>query len=145
MRLTRYRPLKAAGLELSTASMIDVVFLLLIFFLVTTTFLPPERELDPAILVERQAQGATSVNVEPLSIEIIRHEGVAVYRVGATIGTELAGIQSIIDQYPDKTAGAWVQLSDDVPFGMAAVAVNACKQAGFQPVSLVPYGNQPDR
>ncbi len=145
MRLTRYRPFKAAGLEMSTASLIDVVFLLLIFFLVTTTYLPPEHELDPAILVERQAKGASSVNIEPLSIEIVRHEGVAVYRVGATIGTELATIQPIIDQYPEKTAGAWIRLSDDVPFGMAALAVNACKAAGFQAVSLVPLRNPSGR
>lgn len=145
MRLTRYRPFKAVGLELSTASMIDVVFLLLIFFLVTTTFLPPERQLDPAILVERQARGATSVNIEPLSIEIVRHEGIAVYRAGATIGQELSAIQPIIDQYPDKSSGAWIRLADDVPFGMAAVAVNACKEAGFQPVSLVPLGKSPPR
>ena len=33
-------------IELSMTSMIDVVFLLLIFFLVTTTFVRPEKQLS---------------------------------------------------------------------------------------------------
>jgi biopolymer transport protein ExbD len=143
MRLTRYRPTETRGLDLSTASMIDVVFLLLIFFLATTTFLRPERQLDPAILVERRSAAATTMNIEPLEIEIVRVEGRAVYRVGATIGADLPTVASIIRNYPDKTAGAWVRMADDVPFGMAALAVNACRESGFEAVSLVPLPTPP--
>ena len=45
-------------LEMQMTSMIDVVFLLLIFFMVTSSFQKAERELDPAIKVERQTGAA---------------------------------------------------------------------------------------
>lgn len=138
MRLTRYRPTANSQLELSTTSMIDVVFLLLIFFIATTTFLAPERLLKPAIIVKRQAPGTTNVRIEPLTIEIVRKGGEPVFRAGATFSSDIEQIRPILQQYPDKTAGAWIRLSDEVPFEMAASAINAARQAGFDAVSLVP-------
>ena len=139
MRLTRTRIIGDQKPDLSIAPLIDVVFLLLIFFLVTTTFVTPERELQPAIVVEHQAAGASPVRLEPLSIELVRRDGQAVFQVGATWSADLSVVQPIIDGYPDKESGAWVRLSDDVPFDLAAQAVNACRQAGFDAVSLVPF------
>ncbi len=138
MRLTRYRPTTHACLELSGTSLIDVVFLLLIFFMTTTTFLSAERQVQPSIVVERQFPGALKLNIEPLEIAIVRSEGVAVFRIGATESPDPEFLQQILARYPDPSAGAWIRLSDDVPFGMAAVAVNACEAAGFEAISLVP-------
>ncbi len=139
MRLTQYRPTSDPHIELSTTSMIDVVFLLLIFFIATTTFLAPERQLHPAIVVERQTPGSSDIRIEPLAIDLVMSDGTPQYRVGATMTSNLDGIRPILQQYPDKTAGAWIRLSDEVPFSMAASAINASKQAGFQSVSLVPW------
>jgi biopolymer transport protein ExbD len=125
-------------MELAPTSMIDVVFLLLIFFIATTTFLSPERQLRPAIVVERPAPGASEVNIEPLAIEIVQQDATPVFRIGATISPDMALLLPILEQYPDKSAGAWIRLSDEVPFSMAAVAINACQRAGFDAISLVP-------
>ena len=68
-------------LELATAGMIDVVFLLLIFFLVTASFLPPEKELRPAIETEKKnASGAS--DLEKAIVEII--EGIWGLNFGAS-------------------------------------------------------------
>ena len=53
MRLTNRR--HGSKLDLQMTSMIDCVFLLLIFFMVTSSFNKAERELDPAVQVQRAA------------------------------------------------------------------------------------------
>lgn len=138
MRLARARMVTGNPTELSIAAMIDVVFLLLIFFLVTTTMAAPERQLDPAIAVDRDARGQSVLQLQPLVIDIYREQGVAVYRAGATWGESLSTIMPIIDNYPDPSAGAIINLSDGVPFNMAAQAINAVREADFEAVSLVP-------
>jgi biopolymer transport protein ExbD len=138
MRLSKYRPNQEISLELSTTSMIDVVFLLLIFFLVTTTFLTPERQLKPDIRVQEQASASATADIEPAMVEVVRQGGVAVYRLGMTVTSDAEMLSQVLEQYPDKTRGAIVRLSDDCPFGMAATAIARCRRAGFQNVSLVP-------
>lgn len=137
MRLSKYRPTKETSLELSTTSMIDVVFLLLIFFLVTTTFLTPERLLKPNIRVEQDSSASTSDDIEPAVVEIVKDSGVDVYRVGAVVTSDLEILTQVLERYPDKSRGAIVRLSNDCPFGMAASAISRCRRAGFQTVTLV--------
>ena len=139
MRLSKYRPTNDTSLELSTTSMIDVVFLLLIFFLVTTTFLTPERQIKPNIKIEEQASTTSSNKIEPPVVNIVRENGIAVYRFGMTVTSNLEIISALLEQYPDKSSGALVRLSDDCPFGMAAAAVSRCRRFGFDPVSMVPH------
>ena len=138
MRLTRYRPTADPAVELSTTSMIDVVFLLLIFFIATTTFLAPERHLDPAIVVQQQAAGSGEIRIEPLLIELTIRDGIPVFQAGAHVSSDIDAIRPILQRYPDKQAGAWIRLSDQVPFSMAASAIQAAREAGFVAVSLVP-------
>ena len=47
-------------MELSTTGMIDIVFLLLVFFLATASFLPPEKEIRPAISTEEKSSSASN-------------------------------------------------------------------------------------
>lgn len=138
MRLARTRYRLQGGLDLSVAAMIDVVFLLLIFFLVTTTTTPPERLIDPSLAIRKQASAAPITRLDPLMIDVIMVNGRGMFRAGATLAPDLDGVRSLIQEYPDKTPGALIRLADDAPFGMAAVAVNACREAGFVSVSLVP-------
>ena len=138
MRLSRYRPTSDRALELSTTAMIDVVFLLLIFFLVTTTFNTPEKQLAPSIR-ERDSAESTNVNVGPAVVDVRRESGIAIYQFGQTQTSNLQTIADLLNRWPDKSRGAIVRLSDDAPFGMAARAVNACRQAGFpKPVTIEP-------
>ena len=65
---TRQR--RRQSLELSMTSMIDVVFLLLIFFLVTTTFIRPEREIRSMIQVKQKQASQSSSNLEPAIVEV---------------------------------------------------------------------------
>ena len=138
MKLSRFRPSKEARIELSTTSMIDVVFLLLIFFLVTTTFLQPERQLKPNIKVERETASEIADDIEPAMIDIVRDQGIPVYRLGTLLTNDIEQIREVLAKFPDTSKGAFVRVSDNVPYGMAARAINVCKQSGFVTVSMVP-------
>ena len=64
-------------------SMIDVVFLLLIFFLVTTTFVRPERQLLSAIQSNEREAAKKETLLEPAMVDVLKTGDKVVYRIGA--------------------------------------------------------------
>ncbi|MBM3999779.1 MAG: hypothetical protein FJ297_09625 [Planctomycetes bacterium] len=137
MRLTSRRR-QGAKIELAMTSMIDVVFLLLIFFM-TTSFGSSERWLDPAVRVERSGANAAQRDLQPAIVEIVRSGESHVYRLGASNLASVAELTARLRQFPNKSDGAFVRVVDGAPFGMAAAAVQACAAARFMPVSYVPW------
>ena len=131
------RHLRSTRIELSMTSMIDVVFLLLIFFIVTTTFVRPEREIVSAIKVNEKRAAAQASNLEPAIVDIFRQNGQVIFRVGAVKSNELDSIKPILKGFENKSEGAFVRVADDVPFEAAAQAIGACKASGFQSVSYL--------
>jgi biopolymer transport protein ExbD len=134
MKLTSRR--HGSKLELQMTSMIDCVFLLLIFFMVTSSFNKAERELDPAIKVQRA--GAGSSDLAPAIIDVMRSDERFVFKLGGRELTTAAELTDVLRQLDNKLDGAVVRAADDAPFEMAAGAVQACKSAGFALVSYVP-------
>ncbi len=119
-------------------SMIDVVFLLLIFFLVTTTFVRPERQLLSAIQSnEREAAKKESV-LEPALVDVQKIGGDVVYRIGAITTDNVAEVKRILQGFENRNEGAWVRVADDVPFEFAAKAIGSCRAAGFSAVAWLP-------
>ncbi len=117
-------------------SMIDVVFLLLIFFMITSSFVKTERELDSNI--KNQDSSSSASDMEPAIVEIVESGGQFVYRVGAREVRVASELTAILRQFPNKLDGAYVKVSDDAPFHMAAAAIQACKDADFTTVTYVP-------
>jgi biopolymer transport protein ExbD len=142
MRLTSRSGRHASKIELQMTSMIDVVFLLLIFFLVTTSFQKTERELDPGIKVQRAAAESAS-DLAPPIVDVVRSGPAFVYRLGGRELTSAADLTDVLRQFDNKSQGAFVRASDDAPFDMAASAIQASKSAGFALVSYVPLSGGP--
>ena len=121
-------------------SLIDVVFLLLIFFLVTTTFSKPEMQLLPNIKVDDESAASES----PMQIESLRvlpgDDGQGAYKIGSVVTTDIAELEKILSGASDesKLDGVMVYVSGEAPFGKAVEAFNACRQSGFLVVSYVP-------
>ena len=143
MRLSSHKIERESSIELSMTSMIDVVFLLLIFFMVTSSFVKTERELDSAIKVNRQAAGESPSDFEPAIIEVVKSGGRSVFRLGAREFTTQKELVAVLRQFENKADGAFVRVSDDVDFAMAAAAIQACKTARFLTVSYVPLESNP--
>ena len=137
MRLSS-RKKRGPQIELTMASMIDVVFLLLIFFMTTTTFVVTERQLEPAIRVERASASSAASDLEPVIVEVVRSGDEFVYRLGVREITGAAELTEVLRQFGNKNNGAFVRVSDEAPYLMAAIAIQACKTANFLPVSYVP-------
>ncbi len=78
--------------------MIDVVFLLLIFFLVTTTFLRPERLLRPGIQVQ-QTSAARPSDFEPAVIDVVIIDGTPQYRVVTIVTADLEELNSVFGRF----------------------------------------------
>lgn len=118
--------------------MIDVVFLLLIFFMTTSGFVKTERELDPTIQTRRQSGGGAAKDLEPALVEVTRGISGFVYKLGGREFKKVEALIELLQKFPNKQEGAFVRVQDDAPFEMAAAAIQAGKTAGFAMVSYLP-------
>ncbi len=141
MRLTSRSIKHGSKLDLPLTSMIDVVFLLLIYFLVTSSLIEEERELDSGIKVQRATPRAA--DLAPAIVDVVRGGSGYVYRLGGRDITSAAELKSILTQFENKIDGAFVRVDDGAPFDMAATAIQACKDARFLSVSYVPLPPSP--
>lgn len=139
MRLTSRKVTRDTKLELAMTPMIDVVFLLLIFFMTTTAATRPEMNLQSAIKVREKASSSAS-DLEPAVIEVLRSaSGSVVFRVGAREIDTQDELTKLLRQFPNKLDGAFVRVHDEVPFKYTAAAIQACKSADFVAVSYIPW------
>jgi len=139
MKLTSRKIQQERKIELSMTSMIDVVFLLLIFFMTTSSFVKTERNLESAIKDQQQSAQPAPSDLEPAVVEIVQSGGRYVYQVGTRETNSLSELTNILRQFPNKLDGAYVRVSDGAPFRMAATAIQACKNAQFSAVAYVPF------
>lgn len=146
MRTPTSRCQNAATLGVAMTPMIDVVFLLLIFFLCTATFQRPESELAASLLVEspQRAGLGEALNDSPpldnVSIVGSRVGGVTVWTVNAgpassdlqELATLIADVAAITTELPVTIdAGPRVTLSEIV------AVYDTARAAGFVSVQLV--------
>ena len=138
MRLSNQKLNRRPSLEISMTSMIDVVFLLLIFFLVTTTFIKPERQLNSNIKVERTDAGLQQSNLEPAVLDLFTVADQVVYQLGARQTTKLIELKQALNDFENKEDGAFVRVSPDVAFDHVAQAIGMFKSTGYSNVSYLP-------
>lgn len=137
MKLSSRKRAQKRKITLEMTSMIDVVFLLLIFFIVTASFTKTERDLDTVTKVSEKATAAQT-DLEPAVIVLANVEGNWVYKIGSNNLSTFAELQEVLDKFPNKSDGAYVRAPDAAPYGKAAAAIQACKNADFPGVSYVP-------
>lgn len=116
--------------------MIDVIFLLLVFFLVSTTQAPPESELAPALQAQKEEAGSAS-DFEPQVLEVLMVGGEAGFRLGDRVVRTQEELELMLRELP-KEPGIFVKCADEVRARWAAAAVQACRDAGFRGVTYVP-------
>ncbi|MCL4205656.1 MAG: biopolymer transporter ExbD [Pirellulaceae bacterium] len=141
MKLSNRRIQRERKIQLSMTSMIDVVFLLLIFFITTASFVRTERNLESAIRVK--SASAAAADLQPAIVEVVPGDSGYVYKLGQRELTDPQELSHLLRQFDNKAEGAFVRVSDGAPFRMAAAAVQACKTAGFTAVSYIPLGAGP--
>ena len=132
----RYVKRRASHLGvLPLTSMIDVVFLLLIYFLVTSNFAQLERDLSSA--VQSDGGGARTSQLQPQVIMVEYVDGQVVFTIGARTTTSKSGLVQILEQLP-REPGVAIRASRNAPIGSIATAMQASQDAGFSRRIYVP-------
>lgn len=157
MKLSSRKLERGTRVELQMTSMIDVVFLLLIFFMTTAAFVQTERSLNSAVSTKSKAPARKPREVEPTIVEVTESSpGKFVYKLGArefTSQEELAEVVRKKKQIDVRNvlAGAvgpsgpeaFVRVHDGAPFEMAVAAIQVLTSAGYQGVAYVPMSAPP--
>ena len=114
---------------LSLASMIDVVFLLLIFFMVATIIRPQEATLTTH-LTGRSSQTAS---LEPQVVRIVMVGDQPEWRIGAHQIQDPEDLQIVMANLAGD-AGLTVSPDGNVPVGAGVAVVDAARAAGIESV-----------
>ena len=126
-------------LQLNMAPMIDMIFLLIIFFLTATTFTEREREQD-VLLPSNRNPGSLSRNMDNNIIINVMQDG-AIFVLGEQVSAEqLVGmLRQRKTELEKKKVKLKVQIRPDkrVIYGGVAAALAAAEKAGITKPHLI--------
>ena len=122
---------------LNLASMIDVTFLLLIYFMVTMVLTAQEDHLSPTLQTQRDAASGEASDFQPQIIDVLMLEGAPAYRLGPRVIRQREVLFEALRELP-TSVGVFINVSDGVPVGFAVAAIQVARDAGFEQVTYVP-------
>jgi biopolymer transport protein ExbD len=124
-------------LVLNLASMIDVVFLLLIYFMITIAVWTPEDRLNSALHVDREAAAGSATDFQPQIVDVMLVDGAPAYMVGTRVFRDQPSLTAALTTL-NKSAGLFVRVRDEPPVDAVMVAFQAGHDAGFTKLTYVP-------
>lgn len=127
---------------LNLTSMIDVVFLLIIFFMVGTRFAEMERKIGLQV-PQVSTAGALTAAPEKRIINVYRDGQITLDRVPVSLEELTARLAAARSQYQDL--GVLVRGDGTGPFQQVAEVLSACKQAGISDLGISVRLAKPER
>jgi len=124
-------------ITLNLASMIDVTFLLLAYFMLTMVITAREDHLSPTLQTQRESASGEASDFQPQIIEVLILEGAPAYRLGTRVFRDRAALTSALEGLP-RSVGVFIKVYDGVPVGYAVAAIQVGRDAGFDQVTYVP-------
>ena len=118
-----------AGVSVEMMPLIDMVFLLLIFFLVATTFHQEEREMQIA-LPEASAAGPISTTLREIIVNVDAEGRIFVSRQQLEPPALRTMITNAVKANPDQKVT--VRGDRQTPYANIVSVLDACKTAGVQ-------------
>lgn len=133
MRNRRNRNNQALTIDL--APMVDVVFLLIIFFMVSTTFINIEQAL-PVQLPQAQSSRAITSDMPTVTIDANKQ----IFVAGKVV--QLSQLAAIVRNQIESTGIRTVIFRADkvVPHGLSVEVMDKIKQAGAKQISIATGG-----
>lgn len=128
---------RSEGVVLSMSTMIDVTFLLLAYFVVTTAANRPEDRLSPTLQGDRPAEAGPANDFQPQVVEVVILDGAPAFLLGSRTIRDRGELVEALRQLP-KENGLFVRVADGPRVADAALALQAGHDAGFQQVTYVP-------
>ena len=132
----RSRRFARQGLSLDLTPMVDVVFLLVIFFMVSTTFITLESGL-PVDLPQAQSP-QTAISDLP-TVTINREDEIFVAGVAVSEADLVATLRTAFDT--TGLSAAALRADRTVPHGLVVRVMDLMKQAGAQRIAIVTGGS----
>ena len=118
---------------LNLTSMIDVLFLLIIFFMVGTKFIESERQIELKLPQVKPGE-ALSAAPEKKVINVYRDGQITLDRKDVTLEELTERLAAARQQY--RALGVLVRGDGSTTFQRVANVLNACKQAGIADLSI---------
>ncbi len=117
---------------LSLTSLIDVIFLLLIFFIVTTTLIDPTKKLDLQ-LPEAKAASPDSKSI-PVTIELGRRGAVTLNGKAVRLDTLERRLKELAKDNRKKSA--IVRADRRLDYGQVVKVLGICRASGFLDIGI---------
>lgn len=124
-------------IALPMSSMIDVVFLLLAYFVVTSMVMEREDRLSPTLQVDDGGEAGVPTDFEPQIVEVRQGDAGPVWWLGSRRFTDRAALTEALRRLP-KAPGLFVRVSAGPDVAAAAAAIQCGRDAGFEEVTYVP-------
>ena len=121
--------------DLPLTPLIDVVFLLLIYFMVTATITPPESRVASTLQGERGAGQQRDLRPQIVTIDLAGET--VTYRLGARLFNDRNSLATALEQLP-KEGGIFVRVTDRAPWSAVAGVMQDALDAGFVKRTYVP-------
>jgi biopolymer transport protein ExbD len=120
-------------------SLIDILAILLIFFIVTTTFRKNQPQLQINLPESKTAEQAPAEKDEPAVLRIKSAEQITLDEESVTLDTLAEALKSLRAQAPSRPIA--MQADREAPFGVVVGALDALRDAG---IKNIPAFTQPE-
>ncbi len=137
MRFSTKQDRGGKRLVMNMTSLIDVTFLLLVYFMVSTVMARPEDRLTPTIQTQDQSAGGSDADFQPQSVDVLLLDGVQVYQLGQQVMKNPQELRQRLSSLP-LDLGVLIRAGDGVSVGFTMAAIQAARDAGFKQVTYVP-------
>jgi biopolymer transport protein ExbD len=121
-------------------SLIDILAILLIFFIVTTTFRTNQPQLQINLPESKSAEQAPAENNQPLVLRVKSAEEITLDEKPVTLESLAASLKTLRDQAPQRPIA--MQADREAPFGVVVKVLDALREAG---VKNIPAFTQPEQ
>ena len=132
---TRKRPAPSVII----VSLIDILAILLIFFIVTTTFQKNQPQLQINLPESKTAEQAPAENSQPLVLRIKSADQITLDEKPVTLETLADALKALREQAPARPIA--MQADREAPFGVVVKALDALRDAG---IKNIPAFTQPE-
>jgi biopolymer transport protein ExbD len=120
-------------------SLIDILAILLIFFIVTTTFRKNQPQLQINLPESRTAEQAPAENTEPVILRIKTATEITLDEKPVTLENLADALRTLREQAPARPIA--MQADREAPFGVVVRVLDALRDAG---IKNIPAFTQPE-
>ena len=135
----RFYTRKKRSPQLIIVSLIDILAILLIFFIVSTTFRKEQPRLQINLPESQSAEVVAAEKSEPLVLRVKSAEEITLGSAPVAIESLASALRTARKTSPDRPIA--MQADREAPFGVVVKVLDALKQAG---VKNIPAFTQPE-